>query len=216
MDSSGAMIATVLENIDENGLGRIKIKLNNGDTYWARMTNLMAGADRGVFFMPEKEDEVLVVFEEGEISRPFIVGSLWSTQDKPPEVNDTDDKNNIKLIKTRTGQMIEMSDEEKKGKIEVTSSSGHKVLLSDEDGKEKIEVIDKSSKNMITIDTANNTISISSDKDINIDAPNGTIKLSSKNLEIANTANTKIESKGIAMNGGSGTVEIKGSLVKIN
>ena len=38
-----------------------------------------AGKNRGWFFIPEPEDEVLVVFEHGDLNRPLIIGSLWKT-----------------------------------------------------------------------------------------------------------------------------------------
>jgi hypothetical protein len=34
-----------------------------------------------LFFIPEIDDEVLVAFEHGDVSRPFVVGSLWDDDD---------------------------------------------------------------------------------------------------------------------------------------
>jgi len=59
---------------------------------WARVASMSAGhhigdddslGPRGAYFMPEIGDEVLVVFESGHVSRPIIIGRLWS--DVPPE-----------------------------------------------------------------------------------------------------------------------------------
>ena len=48
---------------------------------WARLATLMAGNDRGTFFIPNKDDEVLVVFQGGDPSFPFVIGSLWNGKD---------------------------------------------------------------------------------------------------------------------------------------
>src|SRR5204862_7721429 len=120
--------------------GRVKVRFpwlsNDDESRWARVAATMAGNDRGVYLLPEVEDEVLVAFEHGDISFPYVVGSLWNGKDAPPATND-DGKNNIRVIKSR---------------------SGHVVRLNDEDGKETIEIIDKSEKNSIVIDTAKNTV----------------------------------------------------------
>ena len=100
----------------------------------------MAGDGRGMFFLPEKNDEVLVAFEQGDITRLMFLGALWNGEDKPPEAN-SDGQNNLRLIKSR---------------------SGHSVRFDDSDGGEKIEIIDKSGENSLTIDTKSNTISIKS------------------------------------------------------
>ena len=46
--------------------------------YWARIATLMAGNNRGTVFYPEKDDEVLVAFEHGDIDSPYIIGALWN------------------------------------------------------------------------------------------------------------------------------------------
>ena len=120
----------------------------------------MAGPERGTYFLPEVDDEVLVAFDHGGIHHPYVIGALWNGKDKPPETND-DGKNNIRVIKSR---------------------SGHVIRLNDEDGKEKIEIIDKSEKNSIIFDTAENTITITTDKDIILTASHGAIKLDAQNI----------------------------------
>ncbi len=224
----GVYSGIVIDNKDPQGLGRIKIKfpfMSNDETgFWARLSMPMAGADKGMFFLPDIEDEVLVAFEEGDMARPFIIGVLWNSKDKPPAKND-DGKNNIKKIVSR---------------------SGHVISLDDKDGSEKIEIIDKSGKNSMLFDTANNTITIKSEQDIKLEAPKGVIKLSAKNIEMTSTEDTKVDAKniqthtsddtqisakGIEMSANasakvnakeglnlesSGTTTIKGTLVNIN
>ena len=154
----------------------------------------MAGKERGAFFLPEVNDEVLVAFEHGDINMPYVIGSLWNGVDKPPETN-SDGKNNIRMIKSR---------------------SGHIIRLNDKDGEEKIEIIDKSEKNSIEISTKDNKISIKSDKDIEISAPNGKLTIEAKDIEIKSSASTKVEA-GAGMDvKASATMNIKGATVNIN
>jgi uncharacterized protein involved in type VI secretion and phage assembly len=155
----------------------------------------MAGSDRGTFFLPEEQDEVLVAFEQGDISRPYIIGALWNGKDKPPNTN-ADGKNNLRFIKSR---------------------SGHLIRFDDTKDKEKIEIIDKSGKNSIAIDTANNAIAIKSAKDISIEAPQGTIKLSAQKIEISSTAETEIKAKGgLNLDGKPGNTNIEGATINLN
>src|SRR4051812_31769405 len=78
----GVVVGVVTNNQDKEGLGRVKVKfpwLSDADeSNWARIATPMAGASRGVFFLPEVDDEVLVVFEQGLVSRPYVLGGLWN------------------------------------------------------------------------------------------------------------------------------------------
>jgi uncharacterized protein involved in type VI secretion and phage assembly len=195
----GVVVGTVMKNKDPQKLGKVQVKLpglsDDEIGHWARVATLMAGADRGTFFLPEEHDEVLVAFEQGDISRPYILGALWNGKDKPPDTN-ADGKNNLRLIKSR---------------------SGHLVRFDDTEGSEKIEIIDKSGNNRIAIDTANKAIAIESAKNISIKAPQGTIELSAQTIEISSTAETKIQAKkGLNLDGNPGNTHIKGATINLN
>lgn len=195
---TGVVVGVVTNNQDPDGMGRVKVKfpwLSDADeSQWARLAVPMAGADRGVYFLPEVDDEVLAVFEHGDMRFPYVIGALWNGKDAPPATND-DGKNNLRLIKSR---------------------SGHIVKLNDEDGKETIEIIDMSGNNSIVIDTSENTITITSDKDITLSATQGTIKLDAQKIELKSSADTKLEA-GAKMNvEASATMTVKGATVNIN
>ena len=193
----GVITGIVTNNQDPDELGRVKIKIprisGEDESNWARVISFMAGKDRGAFYLPEVDDEVLVAFECGNINMPYIIGSLWNGEDVPPETN-SDGENNIRIIKSR---------------------SGHIIKLDDTDGEEKIEIVDKSENNMIIIDTKNEKISIKSNKDIEISAPNGTIIMDAKDIEITSSASTKIEASSVDLEA-SGNTNIKGATVNIN
>lgn len=194
----GVAVAIVTNNKDPEGLSRVKLKfpwLSDADeSDWARVAVLMAGKERGTYFLPEVDDEVLVAFEHGDVRFPYVVGALWNGKDKPPLKND-DGKNNLRLIKSR---------------------SGHTIKLNDEDGKETIEILDKSQKNSIVIDTGKNAITITSGKDITLAASNGTIKLEATNIVLKSSSNSNIEAQGQMVVKASSTMTIKGATVNIN
>jgi uncharacterized protein involved in type VI secretion and phage assembly len=194
----GVVIGIVTNNQDPEKLARVKVKfpwLSNADeSYWARIAAPMAGKDRGTFFLPEVDDEVLVVFEHGNLQFPYILGALWNGKDTPPDTNE-DGNNNVRIIKSR---------------------SGHVIKLNDEAGKETIEIIDKTQNNSLVIDTAKNTITLTTDKDIILSASQGTIKLDAQKIEIKSSAATKIES-GAGMDiKANATMNVKGAIINLN
>ena len=109
----GVVIGIVTDNKDPDKMGRIKMKLpwlaEDAESTWARIATLMAGNDRGSFYLPEVDDEVLVAFEHGDLRYAYVLGTLWNGKDKPPETND-DGKNNKRVIKSRSGMTILLDD----------------------------------------------------------------------------------------------------------
>jgi uncharacterized protein involved in type VI secretion and phage assembly len=194
----GVTIGVVTNNQDPDNLGRVKVRFpwlsDESESTWARLLTPMAGKERGIYFLPEVDDEVLVAFEHGDMNFPYILGGLWNGKDLPPETN-SDGKNNQRIIRSR---------------------SGHTIRLDDTEGKEKIEIEDSSQKNQIIIDTADNTITIKADADIIIQAGSGKLVLSGNGIELKSQANIAIEaSQNMDLKAGP-QLNIKGSMVNIN
>src|SRR5262245_66687886 len=87
----GVAIGIVTNNKDEKGLGRVKVRFpwreNAQESYWARIATLMAGNERGRFFLPQVNDEVLVAFESEDVRLPLAGRVLWNreaTAAEPP------------------------------------------------------------------------------------------------------------------------------------
>ena len=203
--SYGVAIGVVSNTKDEEGLGRVRVDFpwrgESGDeSHWARVATLMAGSDRGTFFIPDVGDEVLVAFEHGDIEHPYVIGALWNGVDKPPEKN-ADGKNNIRKIKSRSGHEIIFDDnsEQKMEKLEIHTNAGHKILLDDSLGKEKIEIVDKKGNNKITIDSAKDSINMESTMQL---------KIKANVVEIEGTSSLTLKS--------NAALTIQGMPVKIN
>jgi uncharacterized protein involved in type VI secretion and phage assembly len=172
---NGVVIGIVTNNNDPQGMGRVRVRFpwrgDDDESYWARVATLMAGNDRGTFFLPEVDDEVLVAFDHGDINHPYVIGALWNGVDTPPETN-AEGKNNIRTIKSRSGHEIIFDDnhEQKSEKLEIHTNAGHTILLDDSAGAERIEIKDKTNNNKITIDSVQNSITIESATQLKIKA----------------------------------------------
>jgi uncharacterized protein involved in type VI secretion and phage assembly len=154
----GVVIGTVTNLNDKENLGRVKVKfpwLGDIESHWAKIATPMAGANRGFFYLPEIQDEVLIAFEHGDVHRPYIIGALWNNRDKPPAT------------------YSEVFDGSKVNRRILKSRSGHIITLDDTGGQEKIQIIDKSGKNSLVINTASNTVTVESGTGITLQSSNG-------------------------------------------
>lgn len=179
---AGVVVAVVTNTQDPEGLARVKLRFpwlsDQDESPWARVACLMAGASRGAYFLPEVDDEVLVAFEQGDVRLPYVIGALWNGKDLPPAKNE-DGKNDVRMIKSR---------------------SGHVVRLNDKDGAETVEIVDKSGKNMLVIDTAKNTIAITSEQDIVLSAAKGKVTLDAKELVLKASGKAVLQGATVEIN----------------
>lgn len=203
---NGIRIGIVSDLNDPERLGRVRVTyptLDDQKSNWARLATLMAGPNRGAFFVPEVEDEVLVAFEEGDPRRPYILGALWSKVDSPPPADGEIQQNNWRFFKSR---------------------SGHIIKFDDTSGAETIEILDKDNAHKIIIDSANSKIQVICDSgDIEVSAKSGTVKIDAQNIEMQATqkfsiqaATVEIKSSGTMNVEASGATTLKGSVVNIN
>jgi uncharacterized protein involved in type VI secretion and phage assembly len=196
--AKGVAVAVVKDNKDSSGKGQVKVSYpwhsQPHQSYWARVVTPMGGGDRGMYFIPEVEDEVLVAFERGDLRFPYIVGSLWNGKDKSPATNG-DGNNDIRMIKTRKGHKLTFNDNKgSKGLVQLELNDGKKLAI-DDDG---IRVEDGKG-NSIVIKSNGGSITIQAAKDLSIKAP----KIA---IEATGTLDVKA----------GGTLGLKGSLVNIN
>lgn len=242
---NGAVIGIVTDINDPMLEGRMKVKFpwmpegsaGEMSSGWARMASLGGGKNGGIFFTPEVNDEVLVIFEQGNVNYPYIVGVLWNKGDKPPKA-----PTGTPVLGGQVNQRI------------IKSKSGHIVVFDDTPGKEKITLQDKND-NGIEIDSVMNKMTIKTKGDLifevggkfvmnsqldmtleskakgsikvisklDIEAQSGaTLKAGTSQLDLTpasaalKSANVEIQGQAKATVKGTAMVEIQGGLVKIN
>lgn len=192
----GVAIALVTQNKDPDGLGRVKLRYpwhsQTAESDWTRIAAPMAGSGRGIVFLPEVGDEVLVAFEREDMRFPYVLGGLWNGKEKPPESNAAG-KNDIRVVKTRKGHVLLFDDNSSKGRIELKLNDGKKLTI-DDDG----IALDDGSGNSLAIDTKGGAMAIKAVNTLTLKAE--TISVEGKVLTVK----------------GTGNVTIKGSMVNIN
>jgi uncharacterized protein involved in type VI secretion and phage assembly len=159
----GVYPALVQSIADPDQQGRVRVRLpwapdGSGAGYeaWARLATLMAGADRGVWFIPDVGEEVLVAFEGGDPRRPYVIGALWNGVDAPPEQMDSGEQNNKKVIVSRNNLRITLDDAQGQETVTIETPGGQVLTLKDGPGQVKI---DDSNGNNLTMESAGITLS---------------------------------------------------------
>ena len=102
------VIGLVSDVRDPEGLGRVKLTFpwlsETFESGWARVSSAGAGRDRGFIVVPEVDDEVLVAFEDGDPSFPYVLGGLWNGRDKPPRHQVDGSKGDVRTRTFRTAR----------------------------------------------------------------------------------------------------------------
>jgi uncharacterized protein involved in type VI secretion and phage assembly len=131
----GLYPAVVADLVDPDSKGRIKVKFPSFGadgatvTAWATLLTPYADDDQGIEILPEVDSQVVVAFEAGDPSRPYIVGACWNGKRALPE--SAQSANNKRLWKTRSGSMLEFDDTQGAAKVTVSMQSGHTLVMDD-------------------------------------------------------------------------------------
>ncbi len=106
---SGVVTGLVINNTDPDGQGRVQVSFpflgGQNNSYWAPIATLMSGGKRGAWFMPEVGDEVLVSFNQDDVSHPYIIGFLWNGEDTPPSTD-----THLRTIHSVNGHEVQLYD----------------------------------------------------------------------------------------------------------
>jgi phage protein D len=175
----GLVVGLVTDNSDPDGLGRVKVKYpwlsQEHASDWARVVVPGGGTQRGMQFMPEVNDEVLVGFEQGDINYPYILGGLWNGKNAPPNKNSeviSGGKVNQRVIRSRTG---------------------HVITLDDSDDAPSITILDNTGKNKVFLDSKNNKLTVHLEGDMLLEAPQGAVSIKGKTISVEATTSLKVK-----------------------
>jgi uncharacterized protein involved in type VI secretion and phage assembly len=203
----GAYPGVVRDNQDPDGEGKVKVALPwspdpESATFeaWARLSAMMAGNNRGTWFIPDVDDEVLVVFLAGNPRWPCVVGSLWNGRDQPPQ--SMDQQNNKKVIRSRNGVKITIDDQSGQETLTLETPAGQTVTL--KDGPGSIELRDSNGNNIkleasgVTVQaSAKITLQAGASIDMTagiVNINSGMVKCSGVTKTLANLTNATISS----------------------
>lgn len=167
----GVYPAVVRDIVDPDGQGRVQVTLPwspdaDGGTFevWARLATMMAGPNKGTWFIPDVGDEVLVAFEAADPRRPYVLGGLWNGSDQPPESMDGAGKNYKKVIRSRNGVQITLDDTDGTEQLVVETPGGQQIELKDGPG---VITVSDSNGNSIQLDSSGITVTASADVTVN-------------------------------------------------
>lgn len=218
----------VVKKLDADPEGQYKIQVSvpvlqsETDGVWARLASFYGSSGLGAFFIPEIGDEVVLGYFNDDPSYPVILGSLYSSNRKPPYELTAD--NLIKAVVTRSKLKLEFDDEKKI--ITLITPGNNKIVISDD---QKTILLQDQNSNKIELNSSG--IIIDSPKDIKISAKGkvtidavGNIEstaqadIKNQGLNINHQANVGFSAKGNATAelSASGQTTVKGSIVMIN
>jgi phage protein D len=220
---NGVVIAQVTDNNDPNDQARVKLKFpwldDNYESDWARITQLGAGAKQsGAVWIPEKDDEVLVAFEFGDIRRPYVVGSLYNGQDTPNLGDGLFDNGTVKRrgFISRVGHKFIFFDDEdgdKKGIAIISSDGKFKISINESNSEIKItsggKVTVKSDQDMSFESGANlklkagQALSLEASTNLDMKASSGATLDGGPQLEVKSSAQLKVSSAMVDVNNGA-------------
>ncbi len=103
---------------------------------WATLITPYADADQGFQMLPEIDSTVVVGFQAGHLDHPYVVGAVWNGNAIAPEA--FTNSNDKRLIRTRSGSLLEFDDTEGAIKVSIETPGGHHVVL--DDGAMSVEI----------------------------------------------------------------------------
>ena len=212
---SGIMIGTVAKNYDADMPGRICVTMPTRDQdanelKWMRMIMPSSGQKWGHYFMPEVGDQVAVLFEGGNIEKPYVMGCIAKDNNQFLSGSVTK-KNEIKRIVTKHGSTIlfeDSSEDEDGNKDKITISTAqkaHTILLDNENS--IIRITDKGKENYMEMRTNDGqltikvkskiSISVGDSIQIKLNGETGTVKLEANEVSIAASKQIKAKTDGM-------------------
>ncbi|MDO4803533.1 MAG: phage baseplate assembly protein V [Lachnospiraceae bacterium] len=236
----GLVVGTVRKNYDAKEPGKVMVEYSLGEngkmlTGWVAVLSPYTTDKGGMYLLPEIGDEVVLGFLEGRTDCPIVLGSLWSKSVNRPQ-NAVNEKNTMKMFRTKGGHEVSFSEESKKETITVTTPGGLTVLMADE--KKTIEIRDKDKKNSVIINGQSGEIKVDAQKKVVLSVggtaavtiESNKVTIGSGTVSIDGKQSLKLHGQSAALQGSqvsvkadgslgvesSGVTQVKGSMVKIN
>lgn len=194
----GVYPAIVTDLVDPDNLGRIEVSFpflgsvgQQDVRAWATLVSPYADNEQGFMVLPEVDTQVIVAFEAGNLRRPYIVGACWNGKEALPRTPDA--ANNLRIIKTRSGSILEFDDTDGANKITLQMDSGHKLVLDDS---AQTVTLSHSSGHVITF-TASGAVEIRANSTVELTASVFNVHAATSNFDGIVTCTTLMAQTGV-------------------
>jgi uncharacterized protein involved in type VI secretion and phage assembly len=202
--AEGLVVALVTNNNDPDKMGRVKVKYPTLSTSeegnWARVCVPSAGKERGLMMLPQVGEEVLVGFEHGDVTRPYVVGSLFNGKDTPGDVLAAADgsfglRSDQKIV-TNSKKATEIKSEDT---LSMESTKGMAITSQDELSLGSTKKMELSSDQQLVMSGMQSVKLSTNGSQLQIQAPTGSLEISAMNIKLS----------------ASGTVQISGASIML-
>lgn len=229
---AGLVVGEVTSINDPDKRGRVKVRFSGlsskDESAWCRLVAIGGGKTRGMVFIPEVGDEVLVGFENGDVRQPVVIGGLYGEKSAIPLWDVKEGKVEGRRITSRRGHYVELADGEQPTAQHILlmlEGAKHRLRL----GADRFDLELEQGKPM-SIKIGNSSIVIADNGDMTLES-GGNINIKAKlkvaieatSVEIQGKSQVNIEAKGKAAFAGTqvdiqgkAQTAIKGGVVQIN
>ncbi|MDM0109627.1 phage baseplate assembly protein V [Variovorax sp. J22R24] len=196
MNQGGAIAAVVREVDASQGRVRVEyVQIEDGlESPWAYVAAALAGKSRGMLFMPEVGDEVLVIHGNNDFDHPYVVGYLWNGEQRSPETEPE-----MRVIKTPGGHQLRFEDKDGAKKVILKSDGNRSVTLDDQPGLGKIEV--KSGSNQVLMDDnpAGTLVKLQAGTGVGVTITMNATPVPSLAISVGGTTTVTIDTSGVSL-----------------
>jgi phage protein D len=203
---AGVVVAIVTDTSDPAGAGRVKLRFptQSADyvSSWARVAAPGNGPGRGLVWIPEVNDEVLVAFEQGDRERPFVLGGLWNGQDAPPPIEIDGGRLQARRLVSREKNEVYLNDRNDDSSLGLKTGRDEVVL--------HLSATDREMKG-----TSQGKIVLAADSDIEITATGRVVISGTGGVEISSSAQASLSGSAGVEVSTSGVAKVSGSQVSL-
>ena len=194
--SIAVAVGKVLSTKDPDGLGRVQVQLmayNSTVSVWLRMTMPYASAAAGFVFLPEVDDEVLVLRGAGDnVDGMFVIGALYNGAHTPVYTN-PDGENITKQIQTRAGNHVVFTDKDGEEAIEIKTKAGNIITMTDKVGTNGFAINNADGTIQIKLDTNGADVTVANGKNATVTVQGDTTVNGTGNVTVKSGMNVNVE-----------------------
>ncbi len=206
----GGLVSGIVSDVrDPAELGRLKLTFpwldKDYTSNWARVAQPGAGKGRGSLVLPEVGDEVLVGFAHGDFDDPYVLGALHNGKDSPPTFS-------VAPVDSGTGEIAVRGFVSRKAhKLEFVEAEG--IAIASGDGKFVIRLDQKNQRIEVT---SGKSIAVKAQNGVTVDAGSGPLRLKGQQVTVESAGDVAVEANASMKLTATGTLTVRGALVKIN